>query len=131
MDQRSLIRFDLSEFADAENVEKSTLSVYSVAQPRPGDAKIYVHRVARAWNEHEANWFEASDGVPWTDEGGDIEGAFAEYQTTTEIEIWNSVDITSYVKDAIENPDGNFGIMLYMEVTMLTVEYASSENYSE
>ena len=107
MDQRSLIRFDLSEFNDAEAIESATLSVYSIAQPRPGDAKIFVHRVTRDWSGDEANWYEAFEGDEWTEPGGgaDIEGPFTEYQTTDEIEVWNNVDVTSYIKDAIENPD--------------------------
>ncbi len=104
------------------------MSLYSMAQPRPGDAKIYVHRISRSWDEETANWFEASDGVDWSDEGGDFENAFADFQTTDEIEVWNKVDVTEYVKDAIENPDDNFGLLLFMEVIMITVEYASSEH---
>jgi hypothetical protein len=128
IDQRVLIRFDLSSIEPSTNIESATLSLYSIAQPRPGDSVINVHRVSRSWDEATAGWYKASTGEDWTEPGGDFDSAFTSFNTTDELDIWNEVDITEVVQDFIRNPELNFGIILYMEVIMHTVEYASSDH---
>ena len=127
IDQRALIRFDLTAVPAGADVSKATLSVYSIDQPRPGASRIHVHRVTRLWAETTAAWYTASTGTLWTTEGGDFYPvADTSYTYGTAVGLWHSVDITGMVRDQIGHPDQNFGLMLFMEPSMFTVRYASS-----
>lgn len=87
-----------------------------------------MHRVTKAWDEKTAHWYKRNARDNWSKDGGDFDSAFASFRTTDRINVWNEVDITEVVKDFVKEPDKNFGVLLYMEVIMHTVEYASCDN---
>ena len=129
IDQRALIRFDLSSRPSSGDISSAALSIYSIDQPRPGPARVDVYRVNRSWSEGVAGWMTAEPTIGWARQGGDfVTPRDTFYQYGTEIAVWHVVVVTSMIRDFLARPERNFGLMLYMEPTMLTVRYASSGN---
>ncbi len=125
-----LVRFDLSQFDKKTVINSAKLELYVEAQPRTGAATANLYRASKEWVENEATWFKASESDWWDKEGGDFG---PEVEASSEIPSnavnkWEGFDVTSLVQDFVENPGSNYGFHLYMSVTMVTVEYVSSES---
>lgn len=129
IDERLLIKFDLSSISKTAQVTKATLSLYSTAQPRPGSATVNVYTISKAWDEAAANWTKATSSVSWAKAGGDYDPtAVATYTYSEEVNVWHTIDVTAVVSQFIKNPATNFGLHFFMEPAMYTVRYTSSNS---
>lgn len=109
------------------------MELFVEAQPRTGEATARVFKASKKWNEMEATWFKASSSDWWNDEGGDFNSSMitsfdAPSNATNK---WQEFDVTQAIQEFINNPDENHGFHLYMNVTMVTLEYVSSESSKE
>lgn len=131
IDQRTLLKVDLSAFNSSTVITKAELQLYSPSQPRPGAGVIRIYKVTKNWVPAEANWYNATATTRWSSPGGDFNAKpQATLQYTSNVNVWHTWDVTSLVKDLVAKPDSNFGIMLKMDPLMLTVAYASSNSPS-
>jgi hypothetical protein len=129
IDERLLIKFDLSSIPKTTQIVKATMSLYCTAQPRPGSGTINIYLVPAAWDEAAATWTKAGGSVNWTKAGGDFNAIkTGSYTFGTDINVWQTIDVTTAVAKNIQNPETNFGFHFYMEPAMLTVRYASSNS---
>ena len=129
IDERLLVRFDLSAISQTAVATKATLSLYSTAQPRPGSATVNVYKISKAWDEATANWTKATSSVSWAKAGGDYDPtAVATYTYGEEVNVWHTIDVTAVVSQFIKNPATNFGLHFFMEPAMYTVRYTSSNS---
>jgi hypothetical protein len=127
IDQRALIRFDLSSIPTTTPISKATLSLFEKDQPRPGRSSIRVFKVNKAWDENSATWTLAKSGQKWVKAGGDYSTpAETTYSYSYSDEIWHNIDITTAIKGFVKSPETNFGLMLYMIPAMYTVRYISA-----
>jgi hypothetical protein len=128
-----LVKFDVSQFAPSTQIDKATMEMYVEGQPRTGSATANVYLVSKDWIELEATWFKASSSDWWDEEGGDFE---PKIEASCEIPSnatgkWEEWDVTSCIQNFIDNPETNFGFHFFMNVTMVTVEYTSSESNNQ
>jgi hypothetical protein len=132
IDERALIRIDLSSLAKNMTIDKAELLVFSPSQPRPGSGVVEVYKVSRSWVDSEANWFNATENAKWSKAGGDVlSGSVAKLEYGTQVNVWHKLDVTKAVKDFIADPASNFGLMLRLSPAMLTVTYVSSQGPQE
>jgi hypothetical protein len=128
IDERALLRFDLTSFDTSNKVVKAELQLYSPAQPRPGAGTIRAYKLSRPWTPDEATWFNASSGAKWSAVGGDFSATpAASLDYGTQLNVWHTLDVTQAVRDFIADPASNFGLLLMLDPSMLTVAYVSSE----
>jgi hypothetical protein len=128
IDQRTLIRYDLTAFDKNFTITKAELMVYSPRQPRPGPGTIRAYKISKAWTPAEANWFNATQSVRWSKAGADFDtAAQATLTYTTQVNVWHTLDVTGAVKGFVSNPETNFGLLLKLDPAMYTVAYVSSE----
>jgi len=125
-----LVKFDLTQIAPGTEIDKATMKMWVEGQPRTGTADANVYHASKEWNEMEATWFKANSSDWWNDEGGDRDNAIVSTcpipnNATNKWEEW---DVTSSIQEFINNPESNLGFHFFMSVTMVTVEYTSSES---
>lgn len=129
-DQRVLVKFDLTQFDKNTEVNSAKMELFVEAQPRYGPATARLYRVSSDWDEMSATWFKSNSSNWWNDEGGDFNSnmitSFDAPASATN--KWQEFDITELIQDFIKNPENNYGVHLYMNVTMVTYEYVSSES---
>jgi hypothetical protein len=128
IDQRALIRYDLSVLDKNVTITKAELMVYSPRQPRPGPGTVRAFRITKSWTPAEANWFNATQSIRWSKAGADFDtAAQATLTYTTQVNVWHTLDVTAAVKGFVSNPETNFGLLLKLDPAMYTVAYVSSE----
>lgn len=131
IDQRTLLKIDLSAFDKSTTINKAELKLYSPSQPRPGPGIIRVYKMTKSWLPAEANWYYATKSTRWSTPGGDFNlTPRASFQYSSQVNVWHTYDVTSIVRELVAKPDSNFGIMLKMDPIMLTVTYVSSNSSS-
>ena len=129
VDQRVLIRFDLSGFPSATKISKASIALYSTDQPRPGGSTVTIHKITNAWEETEASWIYAKKDKLWEKEGADFTtDVAATYKYGEELNEWHTITITEIIQEYIQNPESNNGLLMYMEPIMHTIRYLSSQN---
>jgi RHS repeat-associated protein len=125
---RTLLKFDLSgiNLPDTARIADATCHLYlsqmgfyggntSTIYQRP----VQVHELLRSWNEAQVNWFQAQNGVNWTEAGVGLNGQDAravpvdtrELPTTTS--TWVPFNLTSLAKKWIANPASNYGVLFW------------------
>lgn len=125
---RSLIKFDLKKIKKAKKLKKATLYLYAVDNKYygKGHSKDFnndftILKVISAWDEHNVTWNTqpniSEDDIIFvrgTDE------KYKDYQ----------IDITKFVKEWLENPQENYGIMIRLvyEEPYNMVLFGSSDN---
>jgi hypothetical protein len=128
IDQRTLIRYDLTALDKNVTITKAELMVYSPRQPRPGPGTVRAFRITKSWMPAEANWFNATQSIRWSKAGADFDtAAQATLTYTTQVNVWHTLDVTNLVKEFVANPETNFGMLLKLDPAMYTVAYVSSE----
>jgi hypothetical protein len=132
IDERALIKIDLSGVPQNAVVGKAELQLFSPSQPRPGAGTVRACRIAKPWTAAEADWWNASKSLKWTVGGGDYDSkAAAALNYGTQLNVWHKLDVTQAVRDFIANPASNNGFMLMLDPSMLTVTYVSSDGIQE
>lgn len=132
IDERALLRIDLSTIDKNRTISKAELQLYSPSQPRAGAGVVEAYTMTRTWVDSSANWFNATPGVKWTKAGGDyLTAATATLNYGTQINVWHKLDVTKAVKEFVADPASNLGFMLKLDPAMLTVTYVSSQGAQE
>jgi hypothetical protein len=132
IDERALMRIDLGSLDKNVTISKAELQLFSPSQPRPGSGIVQVYKISIPWADSEANWFNSEKSTKWSNAGGDfIATSVTKLQYGTQTNVWHKFDITSAVRDFAANPASNFGVMLKLDPSMLTVTYVSSQGSQE
>ena len=78
----------------------------------------------------ETTWFKATNSDWWDKEGGDYEPKIVATCDipSNAVRKWEEWDVTTSIQEFIDNPSSNLGFHFFMSVTMVTVEYTSSES---
>jgi hypothetical protein len=128
IDERALIKIDVSGIPLNAVIGKAELQLFSPSQPRAGAGTVRAVKVAKPWVPAEADWWNASKNLKWTNGGGDyISKPVATLNYGTQLNVWHKLDVTQAVRDFIADPASNNGFMLMLDPAMLTVTYVSSE----
>lgn len=127
IDQRVLIKFDLTTIDTTSIIDDAYLSLYCYDQPRPGAGKVNVYTTSRPWDEVTATWYKATSNDSWLNSGGDYSNTAQVYNYGTATKSWHVVNVTNFVRSFIKNPSTNNGFYLYMQPLMLTVRYVSAD----
>ncbi len=140
---RSLIRFDLQGWPGMQvHVDQAWLELVSYDggfDDAPQD--VLVHQVTRSWLEGTGRdlfadgrdmgvtWTTARPGEPWTTPGGDFRpDALARIQVPANAVGWQRWDVTEAVREWVDAPEANHGLLLEPEGAPWTHhEFRSSE----
>jgi len=115
---RSFIHFDFDGLDPAGQVLEAVLSIYIFSQT-PGIYPIYVYRCADAWDEFEITW----NNQPHLSA---LLGSWSEifpngrYSDVVELDA-------EEMEDMVDNPDENFGIVVYAILDGNRVKFTSRE----
>ena len=110
----SLIKFDVSSIPSDAIINKATLSFYVLSGLEFQQVDVY--EVFRPWQEGEATWLEAIEGVEWELAGcnGPTDRSSISISTMTltlnEINTWAEFDVTSIVEAWVRG--NNNGLIL-------------------
>jgi len=128
IDERALIRFDLSALRRGVTITSAKLTLYSPSQPRPGAGTIRAYKMTRDWEPSEANWYNATKSTKWSKAGGDFSSTpVASLTYSLAVNVWHTLDVTTAVRDFAADSSANFGLMLKLDASMYTVTYVSSK----
>ena len=122
----SLLQFDLSPLPPGAKVFRATLSLRAIARSGAQISQASFYPLKRAWAETEATWTNARSTVRWqepgasgaNDAGGRSGGA--PIWTT---DAWFSFDVTSLVRNWIESPSSNHGVILRASASVPDIRY--------
>ena len=109
----TLIRFDvMSTLPAGATIASATLRLYEHdhrgSQTITGEA----HKLTQDWVELQANWSNASSGVPWTSGGGGTYDAAVIDSTTVNFapDAWREWDVTPLVQEWVDGVSPDYGI---------------------
>jgi hypothetical protein len=132
IDERALIKIDLSGVSPKAAIGKAELQLFSPSQPRAGAGTVRAVKIAKPWIAAEADWWNASKSLKWTNSGGDyVSKPVSTLNYGTQVNVWHKLDVTQAVRDFIADPASNNGLILMLDPAMLTVTYVSSEGVQE
>lgn len=112
-----LLQFDLSAIPANAAVEKALLRVRVFDKTNPAPLTLAAHRINRPWDAATCNWTQAAQGTLWALPGaGDVpqdRAAVAVGQVLlAEEERWYDLDVTALVREWVQNPASNYGLLL-------------------
>ena len=132
IDERALMRVDLTSLDKKMTITKAELQLFSPSQPRPGSGVVEVYKMTQPWADSEANWFNATKSAKWSKAGGDfLSAGVAAISYGTQVNVWHTFDVTKAIRDFVADPASNLGLMLKLDPAMLTVTYVSSQGTQE
>ena len=114
---KALVRFDLQGLLPPNvQITGANLKLYAAADGP--DMVVNVHRLLRPWSEAAATYQQAAAGQPWSVPGG-APGADWEAQPIGDLNLlasagegFRSVGILPAVRDWVEHPESNHGLVL-------------------
>lgn len=105
----------------------SFLSLYSVGGGADNkSASIYT--ISRSWNANEVTWMNANSNNEWMNYGGDYNVTPLATVPFVENGNWETYNVTTAIREFIENPGSNHGFIIVNNDTCLDRVYAASEN---
>ncbi|MGF7139288.1 DNRLRE domain-containing protein [Roseimarinus sediminis] len=124
---RVVIDFDLSSIPTDAQIDRAFLSLYFNKNSRygnehSGDNRFIIQRITSAWDESTVSW-DTEPGTITTHRVS-VDGSIDTAQDFTDI------DITTLIRDVIENKDNSYGLMLKLEneAVYKRLLFASSDN---
>jgi dienelactone hydrolase len=131
-DQSALLRFDLSDLPQPILIHAAYL--YLTTGWGSEELDINMYRVLRHWEEMEANWIHARDGVEWAGPGcTDIEtdylGVVSASKRITSPNTEYRFNVRNLVEYWVNHPGENHGLLL-QGAGSGSYQFASSENPS-
>ncbi len=130
----ALLRFDVHRVVPyGARVERAVLRMYAASRNRGVPIVVRAYGLRRGWVEREVTWVRARVGEEW-----EVAGALgkADRASTPGGEVlfdkvyrWMEMDVTAIVREWMENPHTNYGMVLQGFSTGAQVQYrfASSE----
>jgi len=124
---RDVMWFDLSEYADSEEISNAVLSLYwyyPAGKTRPEDTVVEIYRPADSWNPEYVSWNKKDKGVAWNNAGGDwydkngvLQGS-TPYATITlkgsdlPDKNYHEIDVTDLVSEYVSGKYENTGLLI-------------------
>jgi hypothetical protein len=120
-DQKNpLLWFDTSGLPAHAQVQMAKMSLYALTgddSPPCRDMVAYMYEVTKPWDEQQATWITATQGLSWTQPGvNDVPldrrepAVFTE--TLREANRWYTWDVTSLGRQWVDNPARNLGTVV-------------------
>lgn len=114
-EKATLLWFDVSWIPPEAIVESAALQVETWVGN--GTLNVGAYRVLRPWEPTEVTWVEAAEGEEWGEAGcnavgADREGTPADVVTLAATETLYSWDVTGLVRDWVDRPEANYGVVL-------------------
>lgn len=113
-----LIRFDLLGYIPpGATIHHATLELYASERSRELTERIGVYFVRRHWTEGEGTWNQATAGHYWGSPGcndlvTDRDPVASDIVSVFAVEQWYSFDITAMVRQWMNEPALNYGLLL-------------------
>ncbi len=109
--------FDLRHVPPEAVIDRALLQLYVAGRSNPNITPVEVYALRRAWDERAVTWEQAQDGVRWERPGANGAGSDcadmpAALTMLTAAQSWLTVDITGLVRQWMEEPETNAGILL-------------------
>ncbi len=112
---RAVMKFDLSSIPSGVTIIGATLEIYKYGN-YSGYTKSDVYEVYKAtkeWDENGASWIKSTSSVNWDIYGGDYEStALSSFSYSGSYNGWFDFSVTSAIKDFIDNPSINYGLIV-------------------
>jgi len=123
----SFIEFDLNPFIGGPNIISAKLSLYITSSlpnyppGQSGDNRWVINRVTETWDEHTITW---NNQPAYTDSNQ----VFLP-ESTNSLQNYEDIDITGMIRDMVQAPDSNNGLMfkLVVEEPLRAVVFCSSD----
>ena len=112
---RTLIYWDFaSELPADTKIQSATLNIFVDYLYPLGSRNIYFHKLTESWVENQVTWKRPKIGSSWN--GGTYDSnPFISWYTSGNIHEWRTWDLTELVKDWVENPSENHGMIIRLE----------------
>ncbi len=136
---RALLRFDVAQHIPADShILSATLTLRVNRRSSSSSMNLLFYRVLQPWEESQATWKEAQEGVSWWG-GAGCEGSSRSQTPLAQLEINHRpdepvvVDLTAGVQEWIDHPESNQGLLLQGQpaVGRVTYWFVSAENSSQ
>ena len=102
-----VVKFDLNTIPNDVTVTEATLSIYPFRKYYEGNnGPKSVFRLTKDWSESSVKW-----NTPWSTNGGDFSTPALASSNNSSYNVWEDYDVTSAVKDMIENSGNNYGFI--------------------
>lgn len=109
------MKFDLSSIPSGVTIIDATLKIYKYGNYN-GYTKSDVYEVYKAtkeWDENGASWIKSTSSLNWDIYGGDYEStALSSFSYDGSYNGWFDFSVTSAIKDFIDNPSINYGLIV-------------------
>ncbi len=125
---RGLISFDLTSIPAGTSIKKAVLSLYWIKYgnltEHTGENAFSIFRINQPWNETTVTW----NNQPQVSRADSIV-----VTKSTSVTQTYHVDVTSYIQGMVNNPSGNYGLLLKLntEIPYKLVVVASSDYADE
>ncbi|MCP4165774.1 MAG: DNRLRE domain-containing protein [Chloroflexi bacterium] len=131
----SLLSFELSDIPGEADVFRATLSLFEWQRSNPQPLALLAYPLRRPWQEMEATWLRASASESWQMAGANGESDRAQLEsaqvTLENVHQWHSLDVTGLVREWIEQPDQNYGLVIKGGPGAATEADLMSSNWQE
>lgn len=140
---------NIESILDKHTIEKVELELYfeqmlsEVSDDKSTELSIRLYRSLTAWDENAATWNKATSSTNWKNGAGDYNKyQFRDvWQDGVTSNVWHKFDITTFkninpktyevtwpspIEEMVDNPDENFGFLLYAK-TMPEFLYTSCQ----
>jgi hypothetical protein len=129
-----LLRFSLSGVPSGIVVKAAQLSLSTTY--RWGSATTMstaLHRLLRSWEANQATWLNAAAGQPWASpgafgEGQDLDASPSAQREMSAYPATYSYNVSGLVRDWLDNPPSNYGMLLRGSGGSCNFKVGSSEN---
>lgn len=112
----SLFRFDVKNIPPDARIESAVLRIYVASQSNPNILQASVHMVVRTWDARSASWVLATSDETWSVPGargvGQDIGEPVHEEIMQKAGTWYSFDITDMVRQWVDHPETNYGVIL-------------------
>jgi hypothetical protein len=137
--EAGLLYFDVSSIPSTATIESARLQMYVIQRSNANWTWPATYQMKRAWEEEQATWNQAANGVPWGVPGANDPLTDRWFRPTdlitmTDVNTWYEWDVTEMVQDWVFTPGANKGLTVrVVDHPETPVEYlfASSEYPTE
>ena len=109
---RSIIEFNLSSIPSSNTIVSATLSLYMFFSNTANNVTVNVYRITQAWNETQADWYNATGSALWSNVGGDYESTLLTTLNVTDTVGWYNFTISQATREWVNGTSPNYGIIL-------------------
>ena len=113
----SVLWFDLGMIPPEAVIDRAVLQMYVAGRSNPNVTPVEVYALHRTWDERTVTWKQAQEGVDWDQPGASGAGTDcstmpAALTLLSATQSWLTMDITCLVRQWMEEPEANAGILL-------------------